>query len=62
MLESYLISVAMKSTVLLAAGMLCLRLLRGRDAAMRHLVCLAALASAAAVPLAGAVVAAMEPF
>ncbi len=51
MLESYLISVAMKSTVVLAAGMLCLRLLRGRDAAVRHLVCLTALASAAAVPL-----------
>jgi TonB family protein len=51
MLESYLISVAMKSTILLAAGMLCLRFLRGRDAATRHLVCLAALASAAAVPL-----------
>jgi len=51
MLESYLISVAMKSTVLLAAGMFCLRFLRGRDAAARHLVCLLALASAAAVPL-----------
>ncbi len=51
MLESYLISVAIKSTVLLAAGMLGLRLLRGRDAALRHLVCLAALASAAAVSL-----------
>ena len=51
MLESYLISVAMKSTVLLAAGMLGVRLLRGREAAVRHLVCLTALASAAAVPL-----------
>jgi TonB family protein len=51
MLESYLVSVAIKSTVLLAAGIVCLRLLRGRDAALRHLVCLAALASAAAVPL-----------
>lgn len=51
MLESYLISVAMKSTVLLAAGMICLWFLRGRDAATRHLLCLAALASAAAVPL-----------
>jgi TonB family protein len=50
MLESYLISVAMKSTILLAAGMVFLRFLRGRDAALRHLVCLAALASAAAVP------------
>ena len=29
MLESYLISVAMKSTVLLAAGLLCLRFLPG---------------------------------
>jgi TonB family protein len=51
MLESYLISVAMKSTVLLAAGLFVLRLLRGRDAAMRHLVCLVALASAAVAPL-----------
>lgn len=51
MLESYLISVALKSTVVLAAGMLCLRLLRGRDAAVLHLVCLTSLASAAAVPL-----------
>jgi len=51
MLESYLISVAIKSTVLLAAGLLCLRLLRGRDAAVRHLVCLVALGSAALAPL-----------
>jgi TonB family protein len=51
MLESYLLSVAIKSTVLLAAGMICRRLLRESDAAVRHLVCLAALASAAAVPL-----------
>lgn len=51
MLESYLISVATKSSVLLAAGIICLRLLRGRDAAVRHLVCLVALASAAVVPL-----------
>jgi TonB family protein len=51
MLESYLISVALKSTVLLAAGMLCLRLLRGRDPAVRHLVCLSSLASAAIVPV-----------
>jgi len=36
---------------LLAAGMLGLRLLRGQEAAVRHLVCLTALASAAAVPL-----------
>jgi TonB family protein len=51
MLEAYLISVAIKSTVLLAAGVLSLRFLRQQDAAMRHLVCLAALASAVAVPL-----------
>jgi TonB family protein len=51
MLESYLISVAIKSSVLLAAGLLCLRLLRGRDAAVRHLVCLVALGSAAVAPL-----------
>ena len=51
MLESYLISIAIKSTVLLSAGVLCLRFLRRQDAALRHLVCLAALASAAAVPL-----------
>src|ERR1700677_2741353 len=51
MLHSYLISVAIKSTVLLAAGVFSLRLLRRQDAALRHLVCLAALASAAAVPL-----------
>jgi len=51
MLESYSISVAMKSTVLLAAGLLFLRCLRRQDAALRHLVCLAALASSAAVPL-----------
>jgi TonB family protein len=51
MLESYLISVAIKSTVLLSAGALCLRFLRRQDAALRHLVCLAALASAAVVPL-----------
>ncbi len=50
MLESYLISVAIKSTVLLAAGVLSLRCLRRQDAATRHLVCLAALGSAAIVP------------
>jgi TonB family protein len=50
MLESYLISVAIKSTVLLAAGLLSLRLLSGRDAAVRHLVCLVALVSAALAP------------
>src|SRR5580658_2342269 len=51
MLESYLISVAMKSTILLAAGLFFLRCLGRQSAAVRHLVCLAALASAAAVPL-----------
>jgi TonB family protein len=51
MLESYLISVAIKSSVLLAAGLLCLRLLRGRDAAARHLICLVALVGAALAPL-----------
>jgi TonB family protein len=51
MLESYLISVAIKSTVLLAAGLLCLRLLRGRDAAARHLICLVVLVGAAVAPL-----------
>jgi TonB family protein len=51
MLESYLISVAIKSTVLLAAGIICLRLLRAGEAAVRHLVCVLALTSAAAVPL-----------
>jgi hypothetical protein len=51
MLESYLISVAMKSTILLAAGALILQLLRGQSAAVRHLVCLATLGSAAVVPL-----------
>jgi TonB family protein len=51
MLESYLISVAIKSTVLLAAGLLSMRFLRGWDAAVRHLVCLMALVSAAVAPL-----------
>ncbi len=51
MLESYLISVAMKSTILLAAGLVLLWCLRRQSAAVRHLVCLAALASVAAVPL-----------
>lgn len=52
MLEAYLISVGTKSTILLAAGALLLRCLRGQNAPARHLVCLAALSSAAAVPLA----------
>jgi TonB family protein len=51
MLESYLISVAAKSTVLLMTGMIFLRLLRKRDAEVRHLVCLVALLSAAVAPL-----------
>lgn len=51
MLETYLISVAMKSTILLATAFLLLRCLRGQSAAVRHLVCLTALASAALVPV-----------
>ncbi len=50
-MESYLISVAMKSTILLAAGFVFLRCSHRQSAAVRHLVCLAALASAAAVPV-----------
>lgn len=52
MLEAYLISVGTKSTILLAAGALLLRGLRGQNAPVRHLICLTALSSAAAVPLA----------
>lgn len=51
MLEAYLISVGTKSTILLAAGAILLWCLRRQGAAARHLVCLAALSSAAAVPL-----------
>lgn len=51
MSESYLISVAIKSTAVLAAGMVLLRLFRGQGAAARHLVCLTALTTAALVPL-----------
>jgi len=51
MLETYLISVGMKSTLLLATGLLLLRCLRGQSAALRHLVCLTALVSAAIVPV-----------
>jgi beta-lactamase regulating signal transducer with metallopeptidase domain len=51
MLETYLISVAIKSTILLLVGIIVSHFLRHRDAALRHLVYLAALASAAAVPL-----------
>ena len=50
MLETYLVSVVMKSTILLAAGLLLLRCLRRQSAAVRHLVCLTALGSAAVVP------------
>lgn len=50
MLESYLISAAMKSTILLAAGLVFLRCLRRQSAAVRHLVCLMALVSAAVAP------------
>lgn len=53
MLETYLISVAIKSSILLLVGIIVSRLLRHRDAALRHLVYLAALSSAAAVPLLG---------
>jgi hypothetical protein len=47
---SYLISAALKSSLLLAAGLMVLRLLRSRDAAVRHLVCILSLASAAIAP------------
>lgn len=50
MFESYLISVAMKSSIVFAAGLLLLRCLRGQSAAVRHLVCLTALGTAAVVP------------
>ncbi len=49
MLESYLISVAIKTTILLAVGLLCSRF--SRNAAVRHLVYLSALATAAVMPL-----------
>lgn len=52
MLEAYLISVGTKSTILLAAGTILLWRLRRQGASARHLVCLAALSSAAAIPLA----------
>ena len=51
MLEFYLISVAIKSTILLAAGIVCLCFLREGDAAVRHSICLASLVSAASVLL-----------
>lgn len=52
MLEAYLISVGTKSTILLAAGAILLLCLRQQSASARHLVCLAALSSAAVVPFA----------
>jgi len=51
MLEFYLISVAIKSTILLAAGIVCYWFLREGDAAVRHSICLASLVSAASVLL-----------
>ena len=51
MLESYLISVAIKSTAVLAAGLVFARFMRAQSAAVRHLVYLTSLASAAIVPL-----------
>jgi beta-lactamase regulating signal transducer with metallopeptidase domain len=50
MWETYLVSVVMKSTILLAAGLLLMRCVRGQSAAVRHMVCLTALGSAAVVP------------
>lgn len=46
MLSSYLISVAAKSTLLLAAGLLGLHWLRKADAAVRHSICVLSLAGA----------------
>lgn len=51
MLETYLISVAIKSTILLAAGWLLVRCVRRRNARTHHLICLTALAGAGVVPL-----------
>lgn len=51
MLEIYLIAVAIKSTILLAAGLLMVRCLRRQSAATRHLICLATLIGAAVVPM-----------
>lgn len=51
MLDAFLISVAIKSTVLLAASLVILQVLRGQAAAVRHRVCLAGLGSVALVPL-----------
>jgi TonB family protein len=51
MSESYLISVAIKSTIVLLAGLIACELMRGRNAAVRHMICLSALASAVIAPL-----------
>jgi beta-lactamase regulating signal transducer with metallopeptidase domain len=51
MRETYLIAVAMKSTILLAAGLLLFECSRRQSSATRHLICLAALISSALVPL-----------
>jgi len=50
-MNPYLISVATKTTMLLAAGLLLTRCSKRHSAATRHLICLAALMSAAAVPV-----------
>lgn len=50
MLETFLISIGTKSTILLATGAILLRCLRGLQASARHWICLAALSSAATVP------------
>jgi len=51
MLNLYLISVATKTTILLAAGLLLIRWSRRQGTATRYLICLVALMSAAVVPL-----------
>jgi len=51
MRDAYLISMFMKTTIVLAAGLLLLRSLQRQSAATLHLICLMALMSAAAVPM-----------
>jgi hypothetical protein len=51
MLNLYLISVATKTTILLAAGLLLIRWSRRQSTATRYLICIAALMTAAVVPL-----------
>ncbi|HEX5229701.1 MAG TPA: M56 family metallopeptidase [Bryobacteraceae bacterium] len=51
MLESYLVALAVKSTLLLAAGVLLVRCSPRASATTRHWICLSALLSAAVVPL-----------